>query len=405
MNENNETNCAIDAISSTKHLTCYPYTIINMMKLSVVMSAILHQTPSQAFTCHSTGRILFNKDQKTHHRGFNIRSSHDSDLDDINIIFDEVEMPTPSKPTWDAGDDWSALSSAANAATTQYYEFESSFNAIRDAERILSEQDGMTRNRFDEWVPSVEDAPAYDDNSPDEVDAAVDTILNHLDYDADTVLYDTKSSESSIDANDANMDQDDEMVYMIRCNQTPEQFLVSQGKVLPELTEDDKYSVEFLLESVQSVLQPIMTPFFEAAVYKIFNQYSAKSGEGERVMDRSALASWMTTCLSYDPSSDGISIKIGSYDSNISMFLSRYCRKNGLGQLSLDEFSLLYLECAWVGHFNEVRKKKEAMLTDGHFHPVPSLKDSVIVKNQKTTDNFLKDASLNIVWRDLEAHG
>ena len=374
------------------------------MKLSVVMLAILHQTPSKAFTCHSTGRI-FNKNQKTNHRGFNIRSSHDSDLDDINIIFDEVEMPTSSKPTWDAGDDWSALSSAANAATTPYYEFESSFNAIRDAERILSEQDGMTRNRFDEWVPSVEDAPAYDDNSPDEVDAAVDTILNHLDYDADTVLYDTKSSESSIDANDANMDQDDEMVYMIRCNQTPEQFLVSQGKVLPELTEDDKYSVEFLLESVQSVLQPIMTPFFEAAVYKIFNQYSAKSGEGERVMDRSALASWMTTCLSYDPSSDGISVKIGSYDSNISMFLSRYCQNNGLGQLSLDEFSLLYLECAWVGHFNEVRKKKEAMLVDGRFHPVPSLKDSVIVKNQKTTDNFLKDASLNIVWRDLEAHG
>ena len=375
-----------------------------MMKLSVVMLAILHQTPSKAFTCHSTGRI-FNKDQKAHHRGFNIRSSHDSDLDDINIIFDEVEMPTSSKPTWDAGDDWSALSSAANAATTPYYEFESSFNAIRDAERILSEQDGMTRNRFDEWVPSVEDAPAYDDNSPDEVDAAVDTILNHLDYDADTVLYDTKSSESSIDANDANMDQDDEMVYMIRCNQTPEQFLVSQGKILPELTEDDKYSVEFLLESVQSVLQPVMTPFFEAAVYKIFNQYSAKSGEGERLMDRSALASWMTTCLSYDPSSDGISVKIGSYDSNISMFLSRYCRNNGLGQLSLDEFSLLYLECAWVGHFNEVRKKKEAMLVDGRFHPVPSLKDSVIVKNQKTTDNFLKDASLNIVWRDLEAHG
>lgn len=392
-------NCELNSLSLHSSIT--------MMKLSVGMLFILHETPaSNAFRCHSTGRILCN-DRQTHHRGFDIRSSHDSDLDDINsFIFDDVEMPASSKPTWDAGDDWSVLSSAANAATSSDNEFGSSFNAIRDAERILSEQDGMMLNRFDEWVPSVEDAPTCDDNPPDEVDAAVDTILNHLDFDADTVLYDTKSSESITDANVANMDHDDEMVYMIRCNQTPEQFLLSKGKVLPELTEAVKYSAEFLLESAQSVLQPIMTPFFKKAVYKIFNQYSTKSGDRERAMDRNALASWMTTCLSYDPSSNnGNSVKIGPYDSNISMFLSRYCRNNGSGQLTVDEFSLLYLECAWIGHFNEIRKKKEVMLVDGRFQPVPSLEDSVIIRDQKTTDAFLKDSSLSIVWRDFEAHG
>ena len=45
------------------------------------------------------------------------------------------------------------------------------------------------------------------------------------------------------------------------------------------------------------------------------------------------------------------------------------------------------------------------MLVDGRFQPVPSLEDSVIIRDQKTTDAFLKDASLSIVWRDFEVHG
>jgi hypothetical protein len=63
------------------------------------------------------------------------------------------------------------------------------------------------------------------------------------------------------------------------------------------------------------------------------------------------------------------------------------------------------LESAWVGYINDMRKKNEVIIVDGRFHPVPSIDGAVLIKDRKNTDAFLKDASLSIIWRDLEAHG
>jgi hypothetical protein len=237
------------------------------------------------------------------------------------------------------------------------------------------------------------------------VENAIEAIVNQLDYHEEVPLYDTRVLDLENPQEEST--HDDEMVHMIRCNQSPQQLLLSQGKVLPELTRKEKYAAKFLLEMQRGAgapIQPKMTPFFESGVKTIFSQHSVQADDREAVvMDRNGIAQWMTKCLSYDPNSGDI--RIGSHDNGISLLLSRYCGNNGSGRLTLEEFSTLYLECAWIGYLNDARMNKELMLKDGKYHPIPSIENSVIVRDRKNTEQLLKDASLTIVWRDFEAHG
>lgn len=370
--------------------------------------------PVSAFVIINGAHLIRQQHSKEH---IIIRASHSNADETISYIFTEedssiLQTPSLSQSTWNAEDDWTKLSSTYSDASDFRGEYDKS---VGEADLLLAAQyDVLKKKKFGkDWEPSVTDAPTLHDDSfirddTDKfVDHAVETILNHLDYgDGDVALYDTKLSLEAADEDH----HDDEMVYMIRCNQTPEQLLLSQGKMLPELTDKEKYTAEFLFEnpSYDMSMPPKMTPFFKDAVRKIFDQYAEKDGHTSKVMDRNGMAKWMTRCLSYDPSlaaNDSNRVKIGPHDNSISAFLSRYCHNNGSGQLTFDDFSTLYLESAWIGFINDARKNSEVVFKDGKYHPVPPIHDSVIVKDRKNTEQFLKDASLSIVWRDLEAHG
>jgi hypothetical protein len=361
-------------------------------------------------------------------------------LNFLGINGDDFDfLPNPSAASWSIEDDWSALS--ADSAASHAFKprndqtaFNDDFDAaaaMDDAERILAEQNGILNESLshaNEWRSSLDadpdaspaahcDAFIKDESNEDQfVYDAVETILNHLDYDDEVNLYDTKSSAAAVSVNDEK-DQDIEMAFMVRCGQTPDQFLVSEGRALSELTEEEKYSPGFLFQKrgngSDGSFQPKMTSFFKNAVLKVFQEYSVgdENIQSLQVMDRKALAKWMTNCLSYELTTspngrDSAHLaKVGPYDKSINAFLSRYCFNYGSGRLTLHDFLGLYLESAWVGYINDMRKKNEVIIVDGRFHPVPSIDGAVLIKDRKNTDVFLKDASLSIIWRDLEAHG
>jgi len=416
--------------------------------------AFLHVTPTNRHHCF-VNRILCEDVSlppeicSINSFNFAIRSHpHDSSDSDQTkpLALDDHDfsiLPTsPQSSTWRVEDDWSALSAASTACaaltSTNEQAFSSAFKIMDDADRVLIEHDGIlgeSRSHVEEWGSSPgtdqdvsfsaqSDVFIKDDADKEDrfVDDAIEVIATHLDYDDTVPLYDTKLTEKTIAASNtfvSENDHDAEIAFMVRCNQTPDHFLVSQGRALPELTDEVKYSADFLFQEKDEgsdwglSLQPKMTPYFKNAVQKIFHEYSASDSEinSLQVMDRNALSSWMTKCLSFQQrpirQTDDLKhiSRIGPYDKSINAFLSRYCLLSRPGRLTLDEFIALYLESAWVGYINDARKKKEVMLVDGRFHPVPSMDDSVIIKDRKSTEMFLKDASLGVVWRDLEAHG
>ena len=389
-----------------------------------------------------------------------LHAANGEPIDPLSALYDDDILPLPStSSSWGVADDWSNLSSPSSAAASTTFASTSSsplpsmngnYDAMEEAARILeehdqilSEWDGSEDN--DENNASTRDSTyVKSSNNSDFVEDAIEMIASNSDYyETDGVqLYDTASSTSSpsvttvtkAEANGSKKEED-EIAFMIRCNQSPEQFLISQGRALPELTDDIKYSTNFLLEERQTSgsaeaivlpLQPKATAFLNDSVKKIFDTYSVQVKEEEgvsmEVLDREAVSKWMTTCItspitSFETVRDtkskpwrditAKSFTMGPYDRHISAVLSRYSQNHGSGYLTLEEFQVLYLEVAWAGYIKDVKEKKLVLDQNGvatRVH-IPSSEESAIIKGKKNTEKMLKEASLSLIWRDLEAHG
>ena len=378
-------------------------------------------------------------------------TGQDDTIDPSAVYKDSPHLPSPPSSSWGVADDWSSLSSVNVAASTPDSFTSSSppmmngnFDAMEEAARILEEQEQI----LSEWdiADTGDDGASLDDSAKnydyvkssddDFVEDAVEIISSNADYNepGGVQLYDTVSSVSSptkdrgpneIKQDDQNR-EDGEMAFMIRCNQSPEQFLISEGRALPELTDEIKYSAKFLLEEQGPIddessseggpllpLHPKATPFFTEAVKNIFDTYSIQEGTKTRisVLDRKALSGWMTQCIFgspltslQKPVSSGVSSKkymIGPYDQSVSAVLSRYSQSHGSGRLTLDEFQALYLEVAWSGYIGDIIKRE--IVVEAH-QKIPSAHAGVLIKGRKNTEKMLKQASLSLIWRDLEAH-
>jgi hypothetical protein len=205
----------------------------------------------------------------------------------------------------------------------------------------------------------------------DFVEDAIESISNNLDYnDPDDLvgLYDAYSSTSAASAIPTRttvgdnrmkkamkdgMKEEEEIALVVRCHRSPQGLLVEQGKALPELTVAMKYSPRHLLMSTISddddddddkgmmlPLKPKATPFLDDAIRRIFRTYST-GGMDDDIMDRDAIAKWMTTCISSPlppppisttvttTSSSSLVVanmaieNIGPYDRDVSAVLSR----------------------------------------------------------------------------------
>lgn len=345
--------------------------------------------------------------------GFTLRANEET-MDSFNYDDDIINPSTSSQEQWDVADDWSKLS-VDNVLPKHS---PSDFDIMDEAAQILQHQAKFSH--ISDWETSDgSNTTSFLDNqavkttkrsADDFVADAVDTISGNFDYNDTVVLYDTISSTNTEIERDH---EADEISFMIRCNQTPEQFLINQGRALPELTDEMKYSPEFLLEkasmgldqSPQLPLQPKMTPFFQRGVKKMFDTYSVKKFGDEKILDRKALARWMSTCFNSSlPTSRQLTI--GAHDTGISALLSRYSKRHGSGTLTYDEFKDLYLEVTWSAIVRDVRENKAKYLaiSKGPFQ-TPSSDVGVLFQGKRNTEGVLQEATLGLVWRDLEAHG
>lgn len=343
---------------------------------------------------------------------FTINAFEEHD-EDASIFYPSTSLPSASTQ-WGIADDWSALSTDNTAVSNMY---SSDFDVMDQAAQILKDQAEQFSSRTSDWGTADKDSSyttitvkdhgkKKTDNklNDDFVENAVDMIAGNLDYnEPDGVqLYDTISSVNTQRKRDH---VEDEISLMIRCNQTPEQFLIEKGRALPELTDEMKYSAEFLLETVATgsdssqnlPLQPKMTSFFQQSVRKIFDRYSVKTADS-KILDRKALSQWISTCTKQT---------LGEHDNSISVILSRYSQSHGSGRLTFEEFRELYLEAAWSGFVRDVRENKGKYLDykDGSTYQTPSAEEGVLVQGKKNTERLLEQSTLDLVWRDLEAHG
>ncbi len=346
-----------------------------------------------------------------------------------------------STSSWDVADDWTKLSAAdAIVASPSSSSWENSSGGImlprvtperwQDRTSQDSDNDDSERMVDGDNHPSatIEGAEKFstradgNDASNDFADSAIETILTNAYFDDgenDVQLYDTTSTTTATLTTTSSkpvklMDNnEEEIAYMIRCNATPKQLLISQGKALPELTDVMKYNPKFLLMEEDDVgdetedmarsgdgvddggslylskpLIPMATTYFSNAIETIFDAYAVHLNDDEvhshagevtsvsskikstKALDRAGIARWMTTCISSPFStsttlppasthkSSHATITIGPYDPSVSLLLSRYSNIHGSGRLTLSEFRTLYLEIAWVGYIRDVAQKK-----------------------------------------------
>ena len=392
------------------------------------------------------------------------------DDDDDNLL-----PTTTKKTTWDVADDWNSLSSSS-AVLSGIFALNDDDD---DDDDNIDDVAGSAAGRWEESSSLIIDGDIDEDvdtkdqhgvtttlrnimnvDNADFVEDAIESISNNLDYnDPDDLvgLYDAYSSTSAASAIPTRttvgdnrmkkamkdgMKEEEEIALVVRCHRSPQGLLVEQGKALPELTVAMKYSPRHLLMSTISddddddddkgmmlPLKPKATPFLDDAIRRIFRTYST-GGMDDDIMDRDAIAKWMTTCISsplppppisttVTTTSSSFSVvanmaieNIGPYDRDVSAVLSRYSQKFGL---TLSEFSDLYLEATWAGYINDIAQKRISLYDDDNIDDVnettrqykfPSPSLGILYQDRKNTEGMiLKLASLSIVWRDLEAHG
>jgi len=266
-----------------------------------------------------------------------------------------------SQSSWDIGDDWDTLSSDSpeNAMDgASIYNIDPVMEAAREinyASRLSSD-----------YIPSVED---------DLITEAVDTIYSQIqDPDAPT-LYDTKET---FDQHTKTIDFSDELgreiSLLVRCNESPDDLLVSMGRKLPELTDDEKYSAVQILDQRKG--RPVATLFFRSAIQAMFHMHASLSNQGgdELVFTPKGIASWMSKSLGEE---------VGQHDKRITIVLAKYST-HGSGVLTMTQFEQLYMDAATLSAATNTTRKPGKRHTNKKKHEIPTMKS---------------------VWRDLENHG
>mmetsp|Transcript_21409 Transcript_21409/g.31681 ORF Transcript_21409/g.31681 Transcript_21409/m.31681 type:complete len:559 (-) Transcript_21409:262-1938(-) len=265
-----------------------------------------------------------------------------------------------TQSSWDSGDDWDTLSSSSpqNAMDgSSIY----NIDPVSEAARTMNYESQTSSD----YSPSAEDELITD---------AVDTIYSHI-QDADApILYDTNED---FDQFTKTVDFFDEMgreiSLLVRCNESPDNLLVSLGRKIPELTENEKYDELQLLD--QSGENPKPTPFFQSAIQAMFHIHASLSSKDsdELVLIPSGIASWM---------SKSIGDKVGQHDKRINVVLAKYS-SHGSGVLSMSQFEQLYMDAATLSAQTEAKRKRVAR---------PGRK-------------VVEGPTMKSVWRDLENHG
>lgn len=192
-------------------------------------------------------------------------------------------------------------------------------------------------------------------------------------------LYDTKRGFDAYSKSVHFLDDlGTEIGLLVRCNESPDDLLISEGRALPPLTDDEKYDVKQLVEmdevknSENGQYKP--TPFFANAIKTMFRSHATTNGgKEEAVMKAEEIAKWMSQSLNE---------AVGRHDKRVTVTISRF-GTHGSGALTEKEFINLY---------------EEAVISSMDWHQ--TRKVGAVMKKMR-----MEAPTQKSVWRDLENHG
>jgi hypothetical protein len=137
--------------------------------------------------------------------------------------------------------------------------------------------------------------------------------------------------------------QSTEITRLIRCNELPENLLLSTGRTIPSLTEAER-------NDIRQLLNPEPTIFLEESVRAIFHRHARATStingeEVARVMEGGHIAQWIQWCLRQQQNADNNRHEnfVTAFDGRVRTVLGQYGQA---GAIYEDGLQRLYAEAA-----------------------------------------------------------
>lgn len=265
--------------------------------------------------------------------------------------------------SWNPEDDWSQLSIENKSIdSSKIYNIDQVTNA---ASQMVNKDHAVLEQMSEEEL--------YISEAVDQIHEAI--IDPFSPYDTDDKIGGVKL-ETFLD------EMGREIALLVRCNERPENLLVSTGKAIPNLSHEEKYDPLQLIQASNSISESsvrgfIPTPFFVKSIKSIFSEHAIEdrtkhTSKEKQVLDRNAVASWF---------SKSTGEKVGPYDRKVSEIISKHGHY-GSGYLTENQFLKLYMDAATLEFpyaSNNLRSPQKERNLDGSY--------------------------ISLVWRDLERHG
>lgn len=208
--------------------------------------------------------------------------------------------------SWSIDDNWSRLSDNESASSLPV----SGEDLARTAAVAMEEPIREILSAEDQWIyNSVEGIN----------DSALDSETPEI------AIYDAPGDAVQISKED-NMGR--EIAMLVRCNESPEEMLIAEGRALAPLTEEARNDVTQLFKHDSNSDALEITDFFRNAIRVMFHQHSTS----DETMKAAGVASWMSTSLQS---------RVGAHDKRVLEIISRFS-DYGTGYLTADNFEQIY---------------------------------------------------------------
>jgi hypothetical protein len=225
-----------------------------------------------------------------------------------------------TKDAWSVADDWSSFSS--DSQENSGFDSATLFNqdlAVNAARDIESANGTATMNEEDLWINDV-----------------VDEIHNSFSTLDGPQLYDTSFDEEENGTLQSMDDAGNEVAMLVRCNEVPEDLLISEGRLLAPLAEEEKNNPNQLVILTKDECKA--TEFLRESVSKMFHQHASTDKiDGLLGMDRAGVAEWMTQSLRSEKAG-----RVSAHDKRVLITISDYS-SHGSGRIFEEGLQELYL--------------------------------------------------------------
>ena len=207
---------------------------------------------------------------------------------------------------WSIDDNWSRLSDNESASALPV----SGEDLARTAAVAMEEPNQEILSEDDQWI--------Y--NSVDEInDSALDAETPEV------AIYDAPGDAVQITMEDR---MGREIAMLVRCNQSPEEMLITEGRALAPLTEEERNNVTQLFKHNSDSGACEISDFFRNAIRVMFRQHATS----DDTMKAAGVASWMSKSLQ---------VHVSAHDKRVLGTISRFS-DYGTGYLTADNFEEIY---------------------------------------------------------------